>query len=68
MSVNGDDVVIGVVRDVGTIYADGAPRLEIHIPAGDTGALPLQIGARVTVRLRIGEHEIRAGLRATQGN
>ncbi len=68
MSISGGEAVIGVVRDIGTIYADGTPRLEIHIPVGDTGALPLQLGARIPVRLRIGEHEVRAGLRATQRN
>lgn len=68
MSISGGEAVIGVVRCIGTIYADGTPRLEIHIPVGETGALPLQLGARVPVRLRIGEHEVRAGLRATQRN
>jgi hypothetical protein len=68
MSISGGEAVIGVVRDIGTIYADGTPRLEIHIPVGGTGTLQLQLGARVPVRLRIGEHEVQAGLRATQRN
>lgn len=68
MSISGGEAVIGLVRNIGTVYADGTPRIEIHIPVGGTGSLPLQLGARVPVRLRIGEHEVRAGLRTTQTN
>jgi hypothetical protein len=68
MSTNGGKTVLGTVRDTGRNYADGSLCLEIHIPIGSTGALPLQIGKRVTVRLRIGKGEVLAGLRATEKN
>lgn len=60
--------VVGVVRSTGQYYADGARCIEIHIPKGATGNLPVRLGTRVALRLRVGEREMIAGLRATERN
>lgn len=60
--------VSGVVRQLGRNYADGTLWLEIHIPIEKAGHLPLQIGSRVPVTLRVGGMEYMAGLRSTKKN
>jgi len=61
-------VVDGVVHDLGKPYADGTPRLEIHVPMGRAAGLPVQTGERVPVRLHVAGAEYAAGLRATPEN
>ena len=61
-------VVDGVIRDLGEPYADGTPRLEIHVPMGQTDGLPIRMGERVPVRLHIAGAEYQSGLRATPAN
>lgn len=60
--------VIGVVRQLGRNYADGALWLEIHFPIEKADQLPLQLGVRVPVKLQVGQMEYMAGLRSTKKN
>ncbi len=62
------NLVSGLVRHLGRVYADGAPNLEIHIPIEKTGNLPIQIGVRTSVKLIIDQIEYVAGLRSTTKN
>lgn len=63
-----NEVIDGAVRDLGKPYANGTPRLEIHVPIGRTGTLPVQVNERVFVRLLIAGIEYSAGLRSTPDN
>lgn len=61
-------IVDGVVRNLGQPYANGTPRLEIHVPMGRAEYLPVRTGERVPVRLHIAGAEYAAGLRSTPDN
>lgn len=64
-----DEVVTGTIRGVGGIYKkSGAPQLEIHVPIGRTGALPIQLDERVPIQLQIDGAIYPAGLRCTTDN
>lgn len=58
--------VDGAVRSLGREYADGTLNLEINVPIESAGVLPLHMGKRVPIRLRVDDVEYTAGLRATK--
>jgi len=60
--------VNGVVRYVGSHYADGAPRLEIWIPINQASGLPFRFNEPVPVELKIEQTKYRALLRSTTDN
>ncbi len=58
--------VIGKVRGLSQLYANGLERQEVHIPKEEAGSLPYREGARVEINLLLGDHFYKAGLRATK--
>ncbi|NMF96162.1 hypothetical protein GPA27_01970 [Aromatoleum toluolicum] len=61
-------IIDGVVRGLGSQYADGTERMEIHVRADRAHGMPHRKGERIPVVLRIGRRLYRAGLRATEHN
>lgn len=61
-------VIDGVVRGLGTQYADGTERMEIHVPANRAHGMLHRNGNRIPIVLRIGRRLYRGGLRATDNN
>lgn len=61
-------VIDGVVRGLGTQYADGTERMEIHVRAERAHGMPHRNGSRIPVALRVGRLLYRGGLRATENN
>ena len=53
------------IRHLGSTYADGTPRLEIHVPLDAAEGLPFALRVRVPITLRIDGAQYQAGLRAT---
>ncbi len=60
------NAVIGKVRGLSQLYANGLERQEVHIPKEEAGSLPYREGARVEINLLLGDHFYKAGLRATK--
>lgn len=58
----------GVVRCLGVPYADGTPRLELHVSIESAHGLPYQFNVPVPIQLKIGLTEYRAELRSTSEN
>jgi hypothetical protein len=60
--------VNGVVRHVGSNYADGAPRLEIWTPIKQANGLPFRLNEPVPIELDIEQIKYRGLLRSTSDN
>ncbi len=58
--------VIGKVRGLGQLYANGLERQEVHVPKEEAESLPYREGARVEIDLLLGDYIYKAGLRATK--
>lgn len=58
----------GVIRCLGIPYADGTPRLELHVSIERAHGLPFQFNVPVPIQLNIGLAEYRAELRSTSEN
>lgn len=61
-------IIDGVVRGLGSQYADGTERMEIHVLVNRAQGLPHRNGERIPVLLRIGRTLYQGGLRATENN
>ncbi|MFP3569739.1 hypothetical protein [Paraburkholderia sp. SIMBA_030] len=60
--------VLGVIRGLGTTYADGTERMEIHVKLGKAKPLPHAMNARIPVLLDITGTLYQGGVRATPNN
>jgi len=60
--------VPATIRALGQFYADGLERLEIWIARSAAAHLPISVGVRVPISLRVGGQWYDGGLRATTKN
>ena len=60
--------VLGVIRGLGTTYADGTERMEIHIKLGQAQPLPHVMNERIPVLLNVSGTLYHGGIRATPDN